>query len=519
MTIDPELEARILRYHHVEKWRINTIARQLRVHHSTVARVLAHAGLPVPRIIRRPSAIDPYVGFILETLEQFPTLSAARLYGMVQERGYRGAPDHFRHRIALLRPRPAAEAFLRLRTLPGEVMQCDWAHFGHLDVGRARRPLMAFVMVLGYSRRIHLRFFLDARMASFLAGHVGAFAAFGGCSRIILYDNLKSAVLERRGDAIRFNPTLLAFAAHHRFEPRPVAVARGNEKGRVERAIRYVRDAFFAARAFTGLDDLNAQAAVWCAGPASDRPWPEDRTLTVRQAFQAEQPLLLALPDNPHPCHERTEVAIGKTPYARFDLNDYSVPHTHVRRTLTVLADTDRVRLVDEDGVTVLASHPRSYDRDQRIEDPAHVQALVDDKRAARQHRATDVLVQAVPPIQDLLIAAGARGYNLGSVTAALARLRQQCTARELHAAVLDALARDVPHPNAVRLALVRHRDERGLTAANVVTLPEHLQQRDVIVTAHRLDTYDQLTEHNEDPHGPSGTGTDIDIDSTSRKT
>jgi len=75
---------------------------------------------------------------------------------------------------------------------------------------------------------------------------------------VVLYDNLKSAVLERRGDAIRFHPTLAEFAGRYRFEPRPVAVARGNEKGRVERAIRYVRESFFAARSFTDRDDLNA---------------------------------------------------------------------------------------------------------------------------------------------------------------------------------------------------------------------------------------------------------------------
>jgi transposase len=94
-----------------------------------------------------------------------------------------------------------------------------------------------------------------------------------------LYDNLKSAVLERQGDAIRFHPTLLAFAAHYRFEPRPVAIARGNEKGRVERAIRYVRDNFFAARTWRDLDDLNAQAEAWCLGQAADRPCPEDRVV------------------------------------------------------------------------------------------------------------------------------------------------------------------------------------------------------------------------------------------------
>ena len=101
---------------------------------------------------------------------------------------------------------------------------------------------MAFVMVLSHSRQIFLRFFLDARMENFLRGHVAAFTAWSGVPRVLLYDNLKSVVLERRGDAIRFHPTLLGFAGHYRYEPRPVAVARGNEKGRVERAIRYVRE-------------------------------------------------------------------------------------------------------------------------------------------------------------------------------------------------------------------------------------------------------------------------------------
>ena len=142
-------------------------------------------------------------------------------------------------------------------------------------------------VVLSYSRRIFLRFFLDARMESFLAGHVEAFEAWAGVPRVLLYDNLKSAVLERRDDAIRFNPTLIAFAAHYRYEPRPVAVARGNEKGRVERSIRYIRDSFFAARRFKNLDDLNAQADAWCGGVASDRLCPGS-DITVCEAFTRE---------------------------------------------------------------------------------------------------------------------------------------------------------------------------------------------------------------------------------------
>jgi hypothetical protein len=87
MTISPELEARILRYYPAEKWRVGTISAQLGVHHSTVSRVLAQAGLPRMGAPRRPSALDASLPFILETLEQFPTLTATRIYGMVTERG------------------------------------------------------------------------------------------------------------------------------------------------------------------------------------------------------------------------------------------------------------------------------------------------------------------------------------------------------------------------------------------------------------------------------------------------
>jgi transposase len=495
MVTPPAVEAQILRYYHVEKWTPGTIAAQLHIHHGVVRRVLAQAGLP--RIERSPrrSKIDAYLPFIAQTLEQFPRLTASRLYAMVRERGYSGRPDHFRHLISCHRPRPKAEAYLRLRTLPGEQAQVDWAHMGHIEVGRARRPLMAFVMVLSYSRQIFLRFFLDARMENFLRGHVAAFTAWGGVPRVLLYDNLKSAVLERRGDAIRFHPTLLAFAGHYRYEPRPVAIARGNEKGRVERAIRYVRDAFFAARSFTDIEDLNAQANLWCAGPAADRRCPDDPERTVGDVFAEEKSRLLALPDNPIPLFEHVAVSVGKTPYVRFDLNDYTVPHSHVRRILTVIADTHEVRIAD--GADVLARHPRSYDKGAQVEDPTHIQALVDDKHAAHQHSANDTLARAAPASQALLNRAAERGANLGAITSALMRLLERYGAAALQDAILDALVRDVAHPNAVRQALERQREQIGTAPPVALVLPAHVRGRDTPVRPHALETYDQLKETN----------------------
>ena len=118
MAISADLEAKILRYHHVEKWRVGTIARQLGIHHATVDRVLSQAGLPKAQRSHRASMIDVYQAFIMDILRQYPTLTASRLYGMVRERGYQGSEDHFRHLIAQVRPRPVPEAYHRLRTLP-----------------------------------------------------------------------------------------------------------------------------------------------------------------------------------------------------------------------------------------------------------------------------------------------------------------------------------------------------------------------------------------------------------------
>jgi transposase len=488
--IPVEKRSEILRLFHAEKWRVGTIAAQLHLHHCTVRRVLVEEGVPLPKGTPRPCLADPYVPFIVETLGKYPTLRASRLYEMVRARGYAGGPDHFRSVVARLRPRPAGEAYLRLRTLPGEQAQVDWAHFGKIPIGQATRPLMGFVMVLSWSRMIFLRFYLGSSMPLFLRGHVEAFDSFGGVPRVLLYDNLRSAVLEREGAAVRFHPTLLELAAHYRYQPRPVAVARGNEKGRVERAIRYARDNFFAARSWDNLDDLNAQAEAWCRGAAADRACPQQRTIRVRDAYEQELPRLLSLPDTPFPTHERVEVHVGKTPYVRFDLNDYTIPHTHVRRTLVVLADLKTLQVLD--GNAVIASHTRSWSRDEQIEDPAHIRELVEHKRQASAHRGMDRLHHAAPSSQYLFFEIAERGGNLGSVTTALLRLLDLHGATALEEAIAEAIHSTAPHLAAVKQILDRKRHERGAPPPIPVPLPDE-RLRDLIVKPHDLADYEQL--------------------------
>jgi transposase len=490
-VISVQLRAEIRRLHEVEGWRVCTIAAQLGIHHGTVRRALVRTGVLAPEVQRRKSRLDAFLPWLREQLATHPTLPASVLFEMARRRGYDGGPDHFRHRLrdCALRPRAIPEAFFELTALPGEQAQVDWADFGERRVGGGVRRLFAFVMVLSFSRELFVRFFYDSRLPSFLAGHVQAFDRFAGVPRRLLYDNLKSAVLERFKDAIRFHPRLLELADHYGFEPRPVAPRRGNEKGRVERAIRYLRTAFFPLRQTLELAALNAEADRWTMEVAARRPWQGDRRRTVASAYAQEKPQLLALPASPLATDDLVEVSVARTPYACFDTNRYSIPPERIARTLTVAASLDTVRIFDRHEL--IATHPRSYAKALVIEDERHLAALTRSKRQARLHRGQNRLLRAVPEVHALLVALGTRRVYLFPVVQELARLLDECGPAELSAAVAEAIAAGSPHPDTVRLILDRRRHQRGAPPPLPIALPDDPRVRDLVVTPHRLADYD----------------------------
>jgi len=293
---------------------------------------------------------------------------------------------------------------------------------------------------------------------------------------------------------------MLELAAHYRFEPIPVAVARGNQKGRVEKGIRYVRDSFFAAREWKDLEDLNEQALQWCLGLTAYRKCVEDRSMTVREAFELEKENLLSLPDNPFPAYDRAEARVGKTPYVRFDLNDYSVPYTLVKKTLSVVADMKTVRILD--GGREVSSHARCWERDGQIENPAHVKELEEHKKEASQHRGMDRLRHAAPSSQDMLKIAAERGNNLGGLTTGLLKLLDLYGPAEVEQAIQETLQSQAVHLSAVRLVLERRRREKNLAPPVEIVVPDDPRIRDLVVIPHSLSTYDVLhTDKENEEH------------------
>jgi transposase len=318
--------------------------------------------------------LAPFVPWLIETLERYPRLCATVLHRMLRERGFAGGVAQVRRTVGPLRP-SRRQAFARLDWLPGETAQVDWADFGRVTIGRAKRRLAAFLMTLCYSRELYVEFFLDQSLGNFLRGHVHAFEHFMGVTRQVATDNLRSVVLERRGDQIRFHPRYLELAGHYCFEPRPCHVGASYEKGRMERSVRFLRDSFFAARGFTTLAALNESVRRWTVEVAGARRWADDASRTVAEVFADDEgPRLLALPRHRLDTSDRCTASSGKTPWVRFDRNDYSIPPGAVGKPLTLIATDTEIRLLD--GVTEVAAHSRCFGQRQRVTDPVHSQAL-----------------------------------------------------------------------------------------------------------------------------------------------
>lgn len=493
--IEPEKVAEIRRLFYAEHWKIGTIATFLHLHHVTVRAAVEGDRADRPRQLRA-SLADPYLPFIRQTLEQYPRLGATRIHEMVKARGYLGSVRRLREIVRPLRPQHR-EAFLRLRSFPAEQAQVDWAHFGALKIGRATRRLSCFVMTLSYSRALFLEFFFDQSQESFLRGHVRAFAYFVGVPRVVLYDNLRSAVLDRRGDLVRFHPRLIELCSHYHFQAQPCAPARGNEKGRVERAIRYIRESFFYGRVFTTLEDFNDKARSWRDEVAHTRNWPDDQTRSVAEAFAEEQPRLLPLPAHPFETDLLLSVSSKKTIYVRFDRNDYSIPPDAVGKSLSLAVSDIQVRIFE--GTALRVTHRRSYDQGRRIEDPSHQEALLALKRKAKGGVASARLLTVAPESEAFLDAAFLKGEHIGSLVQKLTRLLDDYGDRRFKAALAEALERGTPRASSVAYLLERRRRSEKSRTPLPVDLSHRPDLADLVVKPHEGETYDQLSHRRSD--------------------
>lgn len=482
----PEVQLEVRRLHFAEHWPVGTIATQLGIHDDTVRGILGlleRKGKPAPR----PSALDPYANFLVDTLTRYPTLKTTRLFDMVRPRGYAGSVRTLRDYVRPLRPKPTREAFLRVDPLIGEQSQVDWAHVSKVPVAGGERPLWLFVIVLAWSRALWGEFVFDLSLPSLLRSLARAAAYYQGCTRQWLFDNPKTVVAERSAQAVRFQPRLLELAGEYCVSVRVCAVRKANQKGRVERAIRYLRERFLAGRHIGSIEQGNRELLAFLDEVANARPHPTLPGRTVVDCLAEERTRLLPLPKVQPVTDIVVPVAVDKTAFIHFDTNLYSTPHLYAGHTLALVADDSRVRLLD--GETEVARHSRSWGRRQRIEDGAHRQALLEQKRGAVEAKGQDRLRAAVPGVDALFARWVEAGKNLGSVTARTVALLDRYDEGIVAAAINEVLARGISDPGAVAVLCERFRRDADKPVPLDVPLGSHVPDRDVI--PHALEAYD----------------------------
>jgi transposase len=502
--IGSELWAEIMRLRHVEHLSHQQIAVRLGIHRQTVAAAVSSDVAPKYDRPERATVITPFMPAIKERLREFPEISAARLMGELKTAGYTGGYTAVKETVRKLRP-PAVEAFLRRETEPGHEAQVDWGSFGTIAIDGYRRPLSCFVMVMGYSRMLYLWFTVSQRMEDFLRCHVDAFRFFGGIPHHILYDNLRSVVLARSGTTIRFHPRFAEFAGAHLFDPRPCGAYKPHEKGKVERSIRYIRENFFSGRSFRDLGDINAQAGKWRDDTANQRIHSVTRERPVDRMAR-DRTYLMALPERTFDTDIVIPVVASRMCLVRFDGNAYSVPFQDAGKSLLLRADPFFVSVFDKDRT--LAKHRRSYSRHRVIEEPNHVRALLDRKRAARAVKAKDLLLALCPEGTPFLEGLLVTGRRLDAHLTRLAEMVSVYGRTAVAGAVAKACGMGLFGAGYVEQFLCG----QSAVPFTGVSIPGHPEVEDTIILPHPLETYNGDPEDKDPPardkrpHGPRHT-------------
>ena len=381
--IDFELFCKIKNRREQDGLHPSQIARELNLDPRTIAKWLDEDRFRQRTTVKRPSILDPFKGSIVRMLETH-AYSAVQVFQRIREEGFKGRYGIVKEFVHKVRPKHP-KAFLKLSFAPGECAQIDWGSFGAIRIGETMRRLSFFVMVLCYCRMIYVEFCLSQTMEHFLSCCQNAFHAFGGVTRKVMVDNLRSAVLKRMlGQEPVFNPIFQDFASHLGFTIVPCAVGKGNEKGRVESGVKYTKINFLAGLDLPPFDGLNPAARLWLDAVANVRIHGETKKKPL-DMFEDEKSSLLPLPLHPYDVGVVSQARASSQFRIAVDANRYSVPAEYAGTQVTVKSYPDRICIYRDNNL--IARHSRSYERNKDVEDPDHPKELIAQRKKARNQK------------------------------------------------------------------------------------------------------------------------------------
>jgi len=433
--IDYQTYCKIVQLHQTHGLKPCQIASMLSIDKRTVLYWLEEGAYRQRKSPKRPSKLDKFKPRIVQLLESY-RYTGTQILRMLREEGYDGGKSILNEYIGKIRP-PKTKAYLTLSFAPGECAQVDWGEYGSVAVGSTRRRLSFFVMVLCYSRMMYVQFTVSQTMEQFLACHQNAFNFFGAVPEKIMVDNLKSAVIKRMvGQGPVYNPRYMDMAGHFGFKITACGVGKGNEKGRVENAVGYVKKNFLGGFEICDFRVVNPAAREWRDTVANVRVHGATKKKPT-EMFKTEKPVMGSPPENPYDTSVVRQVRATNRFRVVLDTNRYSVPSEYAGARLNVKVYQERLCIYHNGKL--IARHPRSYDRNQDFENPDHPRELLAQRRAAKEQRLLMCFLKLSPKAEEYYRELGQRRMNPRHHIRQIVALSEIYPAEKITRAIEDA--------------------------------------------------------------------------------
>lgn len=328
-------------------------------------------------VASRASKLDPFQDEIKQKVKL--GLKNTRILREIKEQGYTGSISILAEYTRTLRVQPpqTKKVWRRFETAPGEELQFDWSPY-RVSIGGTQKLVHAFAATLGFSRKTHVRFYLDERESTLLEAHVHAFEDFGGVTRRGVYDRMSTVVLGTIGKDRKplWHPRFIDFTRYYGYEPYLCKVADPDRKGKDERIFLYLEMDFLLGSVFESFDDLNAKAKLWQDEVANRRVHGTTRKVPD-EAWAQERPFLIALPDSRYPAYDEELRKIGPDSVISVRGTRYTVPAKLAHQTVSVHLFSDHFEVLDPKGqIAFSRRYVSDAQRGQLVIDPMHYESV-----------------------------------------------------------------------------------------------------------------------------------------------
>ncbi len=420
--MDPIFCNQVRHLYEVERLSMRQIAKKLHASTKRISRVIRNEAITRPVV---QSILKPYERLIDQWYQEYPFLKASQVYERLKAYEYKGGytvvtlyTQKHRHK--------KSQGYHALTFLPGEAVQIDW-----IEVRLSWGVAYGFAMILAYSRDLSVRFYPRQSLEFFLEGHMEAYRDMGGVAHHHWYDNIKTVVIER-SPKLKFNAQFLDFARHFGFSIHLCNPYRANEKGRIERALRDLRD-WLRVNTFQDLKDLNRKASLW----RIERNQRIHRSTQKAPIEALKEEKLKTLPAIPYRPYRVVLASISKTGLVEFETNRYSVPSSYSERTCEIFAYPDHLEMRAQGNR--IAWHRRRFGRKETIEDPTHRETLLRRTPQFKAKRIYELLDRMDPALHHFLQEAAEEGQSPFDIAYAFFKLLKHVSKAMLLSAVREA--------------------------------------------------------------------------------